>query len=261
MYRIYLFLILTFIYQVSSGQTKLCILGTSHVETVKVKSEDYVKAFEKFKPDIILYEADTILNIRNSLKGLEGTIEFKSIHDYLKTNPKTLILPFDWNGKQDFRVKNNYWVRIDSINKVFNSYFSTGQADKLSTTTFEVYSDFNNAVSEIHNENLETLNKPYVRKLVELKSKWEYYKILDMANANETLKKLVPSLQMAKDYWDIRNKEMTKNILNIVKQYPNKRILVQTGNFHKYYLYNELETKQKDNNFIIVEYWEKKNSQ
>lgn len=256
MNRLYLFIILIFNCQVIFGQTKLCILGTIHEETDKIKSEDYIKAFEKLKPDIILYEADTILDIRNSMKGFENAIEFKSIHEYLKTKPKTLIFPYDWTGKQDFRAKNNYWARIDSVGKVFNSYFSTGQADKLSITTFEAFSDFQSAESAIDNEGLETLNKPYIRKLVELKSKWEYRKIIDMANTNDTLKKIVPILQMAQDYWDIRNKEMAQNILNIVKQYQNKRILVQTGNAHKYYLYNELETKQKDNNFVIVEYWE-----
>jgi pheromone shutdown protein TraB len=256
MNRLYLFFILSFTCHLTSGQTKLCILGTIHIETDKIKSEDYIKAFEKFKPDMILYEADTVLDIRNSLKGLEGAIEFTSIHDYLKSKPKTQILPYDWNGKQGFRAKNNFWAKIDSMGKVFNSYFSTGQADKLSITTFEALSDFKSAESEIDSESLETLNKPYVRKLVELKSKWEYRKIIDMANTNETLKKIVPILQMGQDYWDIRNKEMAQNILNIVKQHPNKRILVQTGNAHKYYLYNELETKQKDNNFIIVEYWE-----
>jgi pheromone shutdown protein TraB len=258
MNKLYIFIILIFTCQLTHGQTKLCILGTCHVETDKIKSEDYIKAFEKFKPDIILYEADTILDIRNSLNGLEGAIEFKSIHNYLKLKPKTKILPYDWTGKQSFRAKNNYWARIDSLGKVFNSYFSAGKADKLSITTFEALSDFKSAESEIDNENLETLNKPYVRKLVELKSKWEYIKIIDMANTNVTLKMIVPILQMGQNYWDIRNKEMAKNILNIVKQYPNKRILVQTGNAHKYYLNNELETKQKDNNFIIVEYWEQK---
>ncbi|MDI9882675.1 hypothetical protein [Flectobacillus longus] len=258
MNKLYFFIIWTFSCQLTFGQTKLCILGTSHVETDKIKGEDYVKAFNKFKPEIILYEADTILDIRNSLKGLEGAIEFKSIHNYLKSKPKTQILPYDWTGKRGFMAKNNYWTRIDSVGKVFNAYFSAGQADKLSLTTFEAFSDLKIAESEIDYEDLETLNKPYVRKLVELKSKWEYRKFLDLANTNDTLKKIVPILQMAQDYWNIRNREMAQNILNIVNQYPNKRILVQTGNAHKYYLYNELETKQKDNNFTIVEYWEKK---
>lgn len=253
----YLFSIFVFNLQLTYGQTKLCILGTDHEERVKIKSEDYVKAFERFKPDIILYEADTILDIRHSLEGLEGAIEFKSIHKYLKKKPKTIILPYDWTGKQDFRAKNNYWARIDSMGKVFNSYFSTGQVDKLSAMTFEVLADFKSAESEIEYESLEVLNMPYVRKLVELRSKWEYKKILDMANTNDTLKKIVPILKMGQDYWDIRNQEMAQNILNVVKKYPNKRILVQTGNAHKYYLYNELEIKQKDNNFTLVEYWEK----
>jgi hypothetical protein len=258
MNKFYLLILLTIFHQQTYGQTKLCILGTIHQETTNIKSEDYYKVFQIFNPYIILYEADTILDIRNSLKGLEGSVEFKVIHNYLRSKPKTKIFPYDWTGKQNYRAKNNYWAKIDSMNRILQNYFIKGQADKLSTTTLEAFTDFSSIETKLNNEDLLTINKPSSRILVELKSKWEYKKLVDMANSNDSLKSKVPTLQMGQDYWDIRNKEMAKNILIIVKQYPNKQILVQTGNAHKYYLYNELEPEQKDNNFIIVEYWEKK---
>ena len=49
---------------------------------------------------------------------------------------------------------------------------------------------------------------------------------------------------------------MAQNILMVIKKYPNKRILVQTGNAHKFFIYNELENKQINNNYDIIEYWE-----
>ena len=255
MNKLYLLIQFMLTLQLTYSQTKLCILGTLHNETSKINSQSIYQAINNFKPDIILYEADTVLDIRNNLKGLDA-IEFKSIHNYLKLNPKTQILPYDWTGKQKFREKNNYWARIDSMNSLLNIYFSTGHADKLSVTMLEAFSDLSSIENELHKEDIETINKPSARKLVELKSKWEYKKLIDMAVSNDTLKKIVPIMQMAQDYWEIRNKEMAQNILMVIKQYPNKRILVQTGNAHKFFIYNELENKQINNNYDIIEYWE-----
>ncbi|MBK6497104.1 MAG: hypothetical protein IPG00_02615 [Saprospiraceae bacterium] len=104
MNKLYLLIQFTLTIQLTYGQTNLCILGTFHNETSKINSQSIYQAINNFKPDIILYEADTVLDIRNNLKGLDA-IEFKSIHNYLKLNPKTQILPYDWTGKQKFREK------------------------------------------------------------------------------------------------------------------------------------------------------------
>jgi hypothetical protein len=238
------------------GQAKVSLLGIIHEETLKINSDSVFKAILAFKPDVILYEADTILNIRNDLKGLDA-IEFHAINKYLKKSPETLIFPFDWTGKQNFRNQNNYWPRIDSVNKTINEYFSNGKANLLSLTVIEGLSDFSMVDKLLSNEDLKTINQPFARKLLELKLKWENKKIIDMANSDESLKTILPALTMGLEYWDKRNIEMAKNILTVINNYPNKRVLILTGNNHKYYLYGQLDPKQKENNFKIMEYWEK----
>ena len=53
------------------------------------------------------------------------------------------------------------------------------------------------------------------------------------------------------EYWDIRNKAMTANILKQIKRHPNKRIVVLTGNTHRYYLIDELKKYEKEFNFSV----------
>ena len=238
------------------GQTKLSLLGTIHDEQIKINSEAVLKAITTFNPDVILYEADTTLDIRNNLKGMDA-IEFHAIHKYLKTKPKTLIFPFDWTGKQAFMKQNNYWSKVDSMNKTLNGYFSNGKANSLSLTIIEGFSDFSTVDNLLSNEDLKTINQAFAQKTIELKTKWEYKKLIEMANADESLKSIVPTLTLGQEYWDKRNIEMSKNILNTISKYPNKRILVITGNNHKHYLFAQLAPKQAENKFEIVEYWEK----
>jgi hypothetical protein len=238
------------------GQTKLSLLGTIHDEQVKINSEAVFKAISTFNPDVILYEADTTLDIRNNLKGMDA-IEFQAINKYLKTKPKTSIFPFDWMGKQAFMKQNNYWARIDSMNKTLNGYFSSGKASSLSLSIIEGFSDFSTVDNLLSNEDLKTINQPVAQKIIELKTKWENKKLLEMANADESLKSIVPILTLGQEYWNKRNIEMSKNVLTTISKYPNKRILVITGNNHKHYLFAQLEPKQAEKKFEIVEYWDK----
>ena len=53
------------------------------------------------------------------------------------------------------------------------------------------------------------------------------------------------------EYWDVRNKAMTANILNQIKLNPNKRIVVFTGYSHRYYLIDELKKYEKEFNFSV----------
>ena len=53
------------------------------------------------------------------------------------------------------------------------------------------------------------------------------------------------------EYWDLRNKAMTANILNQIILNPNKRIVVLTGYSHRYYLIDELKKYEDELNFSV----------
>ena len=260
MFKLRLFIIvLIFNTNFSFCQSSLCILGTIHEPTKQVNINTIYGAIKNFKPDIILYEADTTYDILNNLNKIDLTegrivIEFHAIKKYVDYKPKTIILPFDWEEKQLFLVKNNFWEKIDSMNKIFNNYFNN-HTDKYTKVVTEAYNDFSSLDNLIKTVSLRTQNEQYIRKLIELKSKWEYNKLIEMSNETEGLKTAASYLSLGLEYWNKRNQEMSTNVLKVIKKYPNKRILVLTGNNHKYFLYNLLEPKQIENRFILKEYW------
>lgn len=244
---------------IAKAQTPLCITGAIHNPTRKINSDSILKVISNFNPTIILYEADTILDLRNNLKGIDGgtTNEFIAINKYLKIKPATTILPFDWTGKQKFREQNNYWPRIDSMNKAINNLLDSGKPSQLSMTIIESLTDFSELNNLFLKEDLFTLNQPYLRRIIELKTKWEYQKLIEMADAEDSLKNIKSNIQLGFSYWELRNKNMAANILSIIKNNPNNRILVLVGNNHKYFLYNELANKQKEYLFMLTEFWQK----
>ncbi|TAF79470.1 MAG: hypothetical protein EAZ50_11300 [Runella slithyformis] len=180
--RLIILTILSILYCKVYGQAKLCIVGTIHNPTAKINSDSIFEVIKKFSPTIILYEADTILDIRNDLKGIDGgnTNEFIAINKYLKIKSSTKILPFDWTEKQKFREQNNYWTKIDSMNKAINTHFDRGNPTKLSLVTIESLMDFSELNNLLLKENLFMLNQPFVRRLTELKTKWEHQKLIEM---------------------------------------------------------------------------------
>ncbi|TAF25337.1 MAG: hypothetical protein EAZ70_10385, partial [Runella slithyformis] len=86
--RLIILTILSILYCKVYGQAKLCIVGTIHNPTAKINSDSIFEVIKKFSPTIILYEADTILDIRNDLKGIDGgnTNEFIAINKNLLGN-------------------------------------------------------------------------------------------------------------------------------------------------------------------------------
>jgi hypothetical protein len=49
---------------------------------------------------------------------------------------------------------------------------------------------------------------------------------------------------------------MSKNILHFVNEHEGRRIVVLNGYYHRYYLSSLLKPKQKENDFIMTEFYE-----
>jgi len=66
------------------------------------------------------------------------------------------------------------------------------------------------------------------------------------------LKKYYKLAVWQKEFWEKRNNVMGQNILKFVPKY--KRIVVLTGNMHKYYLESGL--KREKGNFVLTQFWD-----
>ena len=49
---------------------------------------------------------------------------------------------------------------------------------------------------------------------------------------------------------------MVSNIIKYCNNYKNKKIIVLTGFYHKYYLTQELKKKEKEFDFVLSDYWD-----
>ena len=94
-------------------------------------------------------------------------------------------------------------------------------------------------------------NNPIADSIIGVRQEYAYHKIPQILNTKELSDDLEKFLPAHMSYWDIRNMAMVKNIVNHIKNNPNKRIVVLTGYYHRYYLIDELKKLEKEFNFSV----------
>ncbi len=246
----------------NSSTTELIILGTMHSNTKNFTSDSLFQEIKKTKPDIILIEADSSDFTDNFKRIKWSTTESKASIKYQKENPNVILRPFDYEGKNDFSMDygigdgNSYRL----LNMLNNKEMFTSEQQKI----WDDFSYYTNIVDSIgYHSTLKGLNSAITDSIVEIRQKIHYVDNLiiiknraefeyntSITKLNDTITFRESSLRTA-NFWHERNKSMAKNIMNTIKNNPEKKVLVLTGFQHRYYLINELEGKQREYNFKL----------
>ena len=120
-------------------------------------------------------------------------------------------------------------------------------------------SDFNLWVKSLKNVNsikistLKELNSEMFMNLLEIQETIYLDKPIEIVETTDSLKKYSEFAHLQKNFWIKRNDAMIKNILYFANDY--KRIVIFTGNLHKYYLMNGLKQAAKGS-IITKEFWD-----
>ena len=123
-----------------------------------------------------------------------------------------------------------------------------------------------NSLNELDNSSLKDINSISTENLVRERQFYQYQKLKEIADENDEFAKLKIETA-AKDsislrelyrrycyFEELRNRTIINNILKWKEKYPDKKIVVLIGFYHKYFLVNELKWKQKEYNFELKEY-------
>ena len=89
---------------------------------------------------------------------------------------------------------------------------------------FSLFNDY------FENKDFEDINSQYITNLWKAKSEFKYHIFVQH-----------PEYEFITEFENERNNHIVSNILKIVKENPNKKILVAIGIDHKYYIEKELE--------------------
>jgi hypothetical protein len=254
------FCVLTVSFSQEIDSTEICIIGTSHTNTDFCNVQVLYSVLCTVKPDLILIELDSsFFNSDLQYDSIEysylfdekqSSVEIIASHKYQQIF-KTDIRPYDISKRNQFYRDNDFFNRQ---NQMYLDIYNLGNKDSLSSinqTYFQLFSLSLDRVNNLKITSLRELNSEEVMRLLEIQQFIELNIPLGIVETTNSLKKHIEFAHLQKDFWEKRNKQMVQNILIFAKRY--KRIVVLTGNLHRYYLVNQLSAQK--GNYKIKDFW------
>ena len=247
----------------SPNQTEVYVVGSMHFETNNFKRDDLYTYINKVAPSIILYESDKqtvnrMVNRTDFFNQLMSSFEkgnkvesFVALR-YLNHHPEAKVLGFEWEDRDRFHFKHNY---RKNMGKLIGKALELNREKALSSQESKIMRDFHEISQKLNNlgnsKTLYDFNNPIADSILRVRQDYAYNKIPTFLKSKELPDDLKKFLPVHMSYWDIRNMEMVKNIINQIKKNPNERIVVLTGYYHRYYLIDELKKLEEELNFSV----------
>jgi len=250
----------------TSTKTKLYILGVAHDSSSVLTPQMLFEILENIKPDILLQENDSE-QIANYDKVIRSTSnEQTATLRYLKTYPETLNLPFEFEGRNQYR-RDNGMVPTDNLTiRLLDSLFQQNLLTDVNMKIFEKYKEATNALINFSKKDIKTLNSIEFEVVNRYRQNLQHHELPKIVNsqeifANRYVTKPDGSTISYRDgyrlwcnFWDLRNNSMAINIIKKANEFKGKKIAILTGVQHKYYL-KELLDKYADGNYELIEYF------
>jgi hypothetical protein len=202
--------------QNSSGE--VFILGGIHQSHEKAKYYTYERMgeiYQKLKPDILCVETKQRYVDDGSFK--ETPFDFKRFMIPLALKDEIPIYGVDWWDAE----KGEKWQELQQ--KAFNDTSLLPEIELISG----MFTLLNNYFED---KDFEEINSKYITNLWKAKNEFKY-----------NLFSQYPEYRSITEFENERNSHIVENILKIINDNPNKKILVAIGIDHKYFIETELE--------------------
>lgn len=248
--------------------TEVFVLGTLHRTTEKVDYNDLYNLLEIIKPNLILFETDSLyfdnnMNLKSKWwkvilpkfldKFKQSNLEEFAVQKYIFHNKYAIVRPYEWSNRDKFHKENRI---LTTPNKVFQKLEKLNSTNQLSTNQKNILEDYYNLTNQLEDFGENTLyeiNTAFQDSIARGRQNAQYHKIKTIIDSNDNLIEFREFYRINEKYWDIRNLAMVSNIEKYIKLYPNTRIVVLNGYYHRYYLRHELKKKEADLNFLLKE--------
>lgn len=243
--------------------TEVHIVGTVHFETDLIKREYLFALLDSISPSIILYEGDssTVRSITNKTDYLarlldvfkrKKRVEKPVVLKYLKNNPNSILLPYEWELKVQYQRKHKLRKNSKKLINDTIGLFSDKLLNENESATIEKFLELNKALVKIEkNATISTINSVATDSILKYRQHYIYKDIPEIALQRKELDKYSDFVPIHMNYWETRNKAMVQNILKQIKANPNTVIVVLNGFYHRYYLIEELKKYEHEFEFQL----------
>ncbi len=201
--------------QSSGGVFVLGGIHQSHEQAKYYTYERMGEIYQQLHPDILCVETQQKYVVDNSFKGTP--YDFIKFMIPLAQKDNTPIYGIDWWNNE----KGTKWQKLQQ--KAFNDTSLVSEINLLGGM-FSLFNEY------FKSSNFEELNSKFVTNLWKAKSELKYH----IFSQHHEYKFIT-------EFENERNEHVVDNIIKIVKENPNKKIMVAIGIDHKYYIEEELE--------------------
>lgn len=251
-------------------KTEVIVIGNIHQPVPNYNSDTLLTILQKLKPDFLLQEIDhSFFNADYTFKKPPTENEGIASVKYIQQHPKTQMRPFDFEGRNEYRKINGFNPTEGLAIKLLDSLYRQKKLTKRQARIYKTYNDLLEPLKIAASKDPVTFNNSYNDRQSQRRQYYQYQKLLSvMQNRSEFSDtyfvkpngekiSYVKGFQLASEFWDLRNKTMALNILQVAKDYPGKRIVVLTGFMHRYYIIRELKMHTEANtNIVIKEFYD-----
>lgn len=250
----------------STGKTKLYLIGTVHQSSAILNPQMLFAILDSIRPDILLQENDSeqIATYFDDISP--NSNEQNASLMYLKKYPGTLNLPFEFEGRNQYR-KNNGMTPTDQLTiHLMDSLYQRKALSKANMEIYRRYITANKILFEFANSDIKTMNGLAFEKENRQRQHIQHHELPAIVHSEGIFaQRLVTKpdggrisyrdgYQLWCNFWDLRNNTMAINIIRKANEHKGKTIVVLTGVQHKYYL-RELLARYQDGNYELIEYF------
>lgn len=246
-------------------KTQVVIIGTlhkGHYKNPKYGPEILKEIILSLKPDAILIEAP-LSQVDPNGRPLE---KFRTkdpnwdpedwITDEVAMQLGIKQIPFDRPDREEYYKRTNFLQRrkgyMASIKKWFKE-LKKENPKSADLKTVQLLDNAFTATAQLRNGPPTLLNSGGFDALTRLRRSLAFDIIPEILKKYPAYKSLSDEGRFIKDVWQERNRIMAKNIVKAAEQYPGKRLVVTTGEMHRYILRDLLKDEKS---IDLKEYWE-----
>lgn len=239
-------------------KTRVIIIGTVHQSTFNFDSDTLINIFNMINPDVILVECDSTymtsdFRLKDHIKYLFP--ETMAITEYSKSKSVELR-PYDINGRDIFL---NDYRRKRNKRNLFSDIYTLTRNDKLNNESIDILNrvlSMMNITDKMANSTLSYMNSPEGSINIDTINYYSYAGLDRLIESTPELTDYRSYWDDEHSYWQKRNDVMIENILNHMRQFEKKTIVVLCGFSHKNILKEGL-LKVGIENSVVQEFWEK----
>ncbi len=255
-------------YSCTNKRTEVILLGTVHQPVKNFTPDSLYNILVKIKPDLILFEVDSSFFTKEfEFKKTWGSNENVATVKYMN-NFNVDVRPYEFTGRNDYRIKIGSRPTDSKALALLDSLYKNDKLDSLNKQTYQTFLKVNDSLNSFAYLGAKGFNNSKTDKTAEIRQEYQYKELLKIMteysvfsntyyvkNERDSIS-YIDGYKKAAEFWDLRNRTMSNNILHFIKEYNYKKIIVLNGYFHRYYLNSLITPKQDEFNFTVKEFYE-----